>query len=131
MLSRREVDAHEEEIRERVRALSGAGRRAYYELVGPRLKDPDTYAVLNYLFIAGLHHFYLGRWLRGIVNLAVFAGGAWLIASGEWQNGLALVAIITVVELYALFRAQLIVRAYNNRVADRVLAGLGTGEERR
>jgi len=104
-----------------VRELPDAQRKSYFEQAESRLKDPDTYAVLNYLFIAGLHHFYLGRWLRGLINLAVFGGGVYLMFLDQWRNGFIVIGIITALELYALFRSQIIVQHYNNSISEEIL----------
>ncbi|MES0370937.1 MAG: TM2 domain-containing protein [Mariprofundaceae bacterium] len=124
MLKQDAVDAREEELRLAVRELSDEKRKAFYERAEDELKDPDTFAVLNYLFIAGLHHFYLGRWLRGLINLAVFGGSIYLMYLDQWKNGFILFGIITVLELYALFRSQIIVKNYNNNTSSEILASI-------
>jgi len=124
MLKQDEVDLHEEELRIKVRELPDEKRKAFYERAEDELKDPDTFAVLNYLFVAGLHHFYLGRWLRGLVNLAVFGGGIYLMYLDQWRNGFIIIGIITVLELYALFRSQIIVKHYNNRISADILCSI-------
>ena len=121
MLQQNEVDAEEEAIRLTVRELPDEQRKTYFEQAEQKLKDPDTFAVLNYLFIAGLHHFYLGRWLRGLINLAVFGASVYLMYLEQWRNGLIVFAIITALELYALFRSQIIVQDYNNRISRKIL----------
>ena len=121
MLKQGEVDAREEELRLAVRELPDEKRKAFYERAEKELKDPDTFAVLNYLFIAGLHHFYLGRWLRGLINLLVFGAGVYLIWLEQWRNGLIIIGIITLLEFYALFRSQIIVKHYNNRISADIL----------
>ncbi len=124
LLKQSEVDLREEELRIQVRDLPDEKRRAFYERAEHELKDPDTFAVLNYLFIAGLHHFYLGRWIRGLINLAVFSGGIYLMYLDQWKNGFIVIGIITVLELYALFRSQIIVKHYNNSVSADILSSL-------
>lgn len=124
MLNTAEVHAREEALRQRVRELPDELRKQYYEKAERRIRDPDTYAVLNYLFIAGLHHFYLKRWFRGLLNLSVFCAGVALMIIGMWPFGLALIAAITLLEIYALFRSQIIVRAYNNAVMETLLESL-------
>ena len=124
MLKQDEVDAREEELRLIVRELPDEKRKAFYARAERDLKDPDTFAVLNYLFIAGLHHFYLGRWFRGIINLVVFGGSIYLMYLGQWQNGFIVFGTITVLELYALFRSQIIVKAYNNKLSKAILSSL-------
>lgn len=113
----------EESLREDLRALPDAERKAFYEAYQPRLRDPDTYAVLNWLFLAGLHHFYLGRWLRGLVNLAVMLGGLALLFVSPWA-GFGLIVFVTLLEVPALLRSQLIVQHHNTREGERVLDAL-------
>ena len=64
MKSKQQLEQDEEEIRILVRGLPDEQRSIFYNQVEENLKDPDTYAVLNFIFIAGLHHFYLGKRVR-------------------------------------------------------------------
>ena len=41
--------------------LTDEQRKEYYDRFRREVRDPDTYAVLNYFFLAGLHHMYLGN----------------------------------------------------------------------
>lgn len=121
MLSQEAVEREEETIREAVNQLAADERRNYFRIVKKRIKDPDTYAVLNWFFIAGLHHFYLRRWLQGSIDLTIFSIGIGLIVIGlEWL-GLAMIIGISIVELYALFCSQIIVQNYNNQVMKRAI----------
>lgn len=112
----------EESIRTRVTQLSAHHQREYYHSFSKSLKDPDTYAVLNYLFLGGLHHFYLRRWVRGGVNLALFVAGVAMLLQGHGYLGLGLILLVTLVELPALFFAQNIVAKYNNDLSESLLA---------
>jgi len=116
VLDQATVQAEEESLRVDVAALPDEQRKQFYAIVKKNLKDPDTFAVLNYLFVTGLHHFYLGYWLRGTINVIAFIGGISLIASGLWTIGLGVIVGVSVLEVYALFRSQLIVQDYNNQV---------------
>jgi len=116
VLDQATVQAEEESLRVDVAALPDEQRKQFYAIAKKKLKDPDTFAVLNYLFITGLHHFYLGHWLRGILNLMVFIAGISFIVVGAWQLGLAIIAVMSLFEVYALFRSQVIVQDYNNNV---------------
>ena len=124
MLHKDEVVAKEEQLRLIVRDLPDEKRKQFYVLAKKKLKDPDTFAVLNYLFITGLHHFYLGKWFRGLFNITAFVVAVALMFSGVWLWGLGLFLVITASELYALFRAQIIVQDYNNRVMENTLQQL-------
>ena len=124
MKSRETIQADEERIRKWVRALQDGKRLQFFQQAEQALKDPDTYAVLNYLFIAGLHHFYLGKWLRGLINLSVFIAGAVLLFMHFTAAGLLLLIGITVIELKDLFYSQLVVQDYNNGVMEKIYHSL-------
>jgi len=101
-----------EALRHKIEGLSSAQRSEYYAHYTNALKDPDTYAVLNWMFLAGLHHFYLAQYFRGLLNLGVMIIGIALCFISPILGG-ALILLITLIELPALFRSQLIVEAYN------------------
>lgn len=125
MLHQRDVDAEEECLREQANSLPDEQRKAFYCDVKRQLRDPDTYAALNWFFLAGLHHFYLGRWGRGLFNLAVFLAGVVLIILQQIWLGIALIVLVSVWELWALFRAQIIVQNWNNQLYRRLLGRYG------
>lgn len=116
MLDQREVNAEEERLRELARALPDEQRKAFFQDAKRQLRDPDTYAVLNWFFLAGVHHFYLGRWGRGLFNLGLFVAGIALIIAQQVWLGIGLILLVSVGELWALFRAQIIVQDWNNEV---------------
>lgn len=120
MPSKYELEEQEEAMRAKVRMLNDEQRARFYRLVEERLKDPDTYATLNYIFIAGLHHFYIGKWFRGLMNIAIFWGGVVAIFMGAWKMGLGIIAAITVFEFYELFRSQAIVQYHNNKLMEEI-----------
>ena len=120
MISQEEVINEEERLRGLVRALPDDKRYLFYRETEKQLKDPDTYATLNYLFIAGLHHFYLGKWVRGIVNISVFLVGLIMLFTPLAIIGLLFIVTISIIELYALFKSQVIVQAHNNTVMNRI-----------
>ncbi|WP_019676342.1 hypothetical protein [Arsukibacterium perlucidum] len=121
MLNQQQVDAEEEQIREWVAALPDEQRKEFYQQLKPLLRDPDTYATLNWCFLAGLHHFYLGQWGRGLVNLLIFVVGAALLFTPLVLVGIAMLLLITGIELWALFRAQIIIQHWNNQLMRRLL----------
>ena len=125
MLKQQAVDAEEERLRQLANALPDAKRREFYRAVKAELKDPDTYAALNWFFITGLHHFYLGRWGKGAVDLAAFLAGVVLLAFQQWLWGVAIILAVSIWELGALFRSQLIVQDWNNQVYQRWLRRFG------
>lgn len=118
------VEQQEELIRQRVRELSDADRKAYFSRVKKELKDPDTYAVLNWFFLAGLHHMYLGEYVRGATNLVLMVVAVLLMFTALLPLGIVIVVAILVLELMALFRAQTVVANHNNQIAEAALADL-------
>ena len=121
MLRKEAIAREEEALREEIGQLPDQQRKWIYTEAEKSLKDPDTYAVLNYLFLAGLHHFYLGRWGRGTFNLSVFMAGVLLLIMDGVFFGILLIAGITLIELYALFRSQTIVQQFNNEIMRELL----------
>lgn len=121
MLSQSTVDEHEEQLRVRINKLTEDNRKQFYFRVKNQIKDPDTYAALNWFLIAGLHHFYLGKWVYGIFDLSLFAFGLLLIIYGYPYAGSAVIVFVLAIELWALFRSQIIVQDWNNMIYERVL----------
>ncbi|RKF15895.1 TM2 domain-containing protein [Alginatibacterium sediminis] len=124
MLNRQQVEQHSEQLRQTIRQLDDAKRKVFYTHLRQQVRDPDTYASCNFLFIAGLHHFYLKRYARGSFNLAVFLIGIGAFIGGFFGLGLFAIIGICVIELPALFRSQLIVEDYNNQLSEQLLDDL-------
>ena len=122
-----ETREEEERIRTAVRELPDEARKQYYEQLERHLRDPDTYAVLNWFFV-GLHHMYLGRWLRGLLNVClIILALAMIFASGSGAaivTGFVVLLAVAAVELLQLFRSQTIVADYNNQQAQCLLRQL-------
>jgi len=115
------VEEEQDQIRRQLRELTDEQRLIYYKLVEKKLKDPDTYATLNYIFIAGLHHFYLGKWGLGLINITVFWGGVACLFAKYIEIGVALILGIIIFELYELFRSQTIVQHHNNILSQELI----------
>ncbi|NKC01157.1 MAG: TM2 domain-containing protein [Pseudomonadales bacterium] len=120
-LNSEDVSDHEEELRLRARALADEDRLYYFKRFKSEMKDPDTYAVLNWFFAAGLHHMYLGDWLRGAINLGILIVGIALLFGALAALGIAMIAGLLVVELMALFRSQTVVANHNNLLSEAIL----------
>ncbi|MBA1149184.1 TM2 domain-containing protein [Ectothiorhodospiraceae bacterium WFHF3C12] len=125
MLKREAVEAEEERLREAAAALPDDKRRTFYREVKRELKDPDTYAVLNWFFLVGLHHFYLRRWGRGVLDLGLVLLGIVLLVMQQLVAGVALILLVAIVELWALVRSQVIVQDWNNQVYRQALRRFG------
>ncbi|NWO04147.1 MAG: TM2 domain-containing protein [Alteromonadaceae bacterium] len=121
MLKQEEVEAEEESLRKAIRELSEDRRAEFYRQAGKAVKDPDTYAALNWFFIAGLHHFYLGRWQLGLLDLGALVLAIVCFSAGLIWAGVALLVVVYSWELWQLFRSQIIVQDWNNRLYRRLL----------
>ncbi|MGV2873900.1 TM2 domain-containing protein [Colwellia sp. E150_009] len=112
----------ENELRLRIAALSVEQKRLYYAQELQQIKDPDTYAALNWFFIAGLHHFYLGKWQKGVINLILMAAGVILcIFTVYTLFGAALILFVFFIELPQLFNSENVVTHYNNQLMKNLL----------
>lgn len=112
----------EEHLRAQIAQLSREQKQYYYALEVAQVKDPDTYAALNWAFIAGLHHFYLGKWQRGLANLIMMIIGGFLYFSHLLPIvGITLVILIFIIELPQLFTSEKIIHQYNNTLMKRLL----------
>lgn len=119
-LKQRQVREDDERLRETIRGLSDAERSDFYRSYNESIRDPDTYAVLNWFFLAGLHHFYLGRFFRGSLNLLVMVLGIFFLLSKP-ELGFILIAGILLIEIPALFRSQIIVEHHNIQAGWKIL----------
>lgn len=113
-----QLHEEEEQLRKQVRELSTEQRKQFYKLQEKQIKDPDTYAVLNYFFVAGLHHFYLRKYLWGSIDLTLMIVGILTFPIG----GFVLLILLVLLELPQLFMSQRIVQRYNNQVMRDCLA---------
>ena len=130
MKTKEAIEEDEERIRRWVRELPDEQRLRFFKQTEQRLKDPDTYATLNYLFIAGLHHFYLQKWVRGSINLSIFLWGVMLLFTGLAGLGVIVLIAITLVELKALFKSQQVIQEYNNKVMKAVYREITSDQNR-
>ncbi len=122
MFSEKELNLEATELRDRVSNLDAGQRARYDELVQDLLKDPAMYLKLNWLFWAGAHHFYLHRWVRGLLNLALSLTGLYLILSfTNLLIGLLALLAVVIIEIPQLMNARHLVHAFNNRVIQRCL----------
>ena len=120
------INAQEEQIGQRVRELDDPLRKIFYDRLACEMKDPDTYAVLNFFFPTGLHHMYLGKYLRGTINLIILTIGIGCFLLGFPIAGTITVVFILCIELMALFRSQTIVTHHNNQLSEEILESIGT-----
>lgn len=115
------VCEEEEAFRQKLRNLSDEERANFYRIYNKKLRDPDTYAVLNWLFLTGMHHAYLGRWVRALINLSVMVIGIMLLFTENAPVGFLMIIAILAIEIPALFRSQVIVADFNTQQGEEVL----------
>jgi len=106
-----------DELRQRVTQLPPDARRAYYAEEAKLIKDPDTYAVLNYFFVFGLHHFYIGKFFTGLICLILYIVGMLTFLVGGW----IIIVLLALFDLPQLFFSQRIVHKHNNKIARRLV----------
>ena len=114
------VDQKEEQLRSKMKLLPEEKRAAVYSKFVKECKDPDTYAALNWSLFVGFHHLYLKQYYRAFIDwLCVFIGVALLLA--DLSLGVIFILVVTILELYQLFRSQIIVQYYNNNLLEKIL----------
>jgi len=114
------LDEKEELLRKRVNILSDKDKKLFYKEQSIKLKDPDTYASLNWFFLGGFHHFYLGRYILFAIEILIL-----LIAivsiSLEYYVGAYLLGVLALFELPQLFFSQKIARQRNYEISLGIL----------
>lgn len=127
MLSKNQVEAEEESIRSDSLQLPDDERQAFYTQFNGKIKDPDTYATLAWSLPFCLHHFYLGEWVRALLDIAVAWAGLAFCFTGKGgliAFGVILILGVMMAELYSLVRAQVIVQNHNNRTMRKIITRL-------
>ena len=126
------VEEQEENLRNTAGELEETERKFFFKRFSEEYKDPDTYAVLNFFFIGGLHHFYLKKYVRGFFNLSLSLCGFVLMFTAPFQEindyqvgafgvGILILALVTIIEIPNLFRSQIIAKDFNNRLSRKIL----------
>ena len=129
-----DIEQAEDALREQINALPEVKKKAFYQAQTLELKDPDTYATLNYFLVGGFHHFYLGN-LRtfaiefGLLVLSVlvliFAND---VVFYDLPLGLYFIIALSLYELPQLFFAQKIARLRNLSISKAILETVNQAE---
>ncbi|WP_165855837.1 TM2 domain-containing protein [Marinobacter sp. JSM 1782161] len=125
MLKQSDVDSEEERLRNLAGKLPDESRKALFGELRGQIKDPDTYAVLNWFFPIGIHHLYLRRWFSALADIGLIAIGIVLLVLDFLWVGVILIGVVSAWELWALFRSQIIVQDWNNQVYRSLLDKYG------
>ena len=106
------LEKNEELFRRQLNGLSKEQKKAFYELQSKKLKDPDTYAALNWLFLGGVHHFYLRKYALFAIELTLLTVSIIGFFLGH-ASSIYIIILLAVYELPQLFFSQKIARQYN------------------
>jgi hypothetical protein len=120
MKSSEEISIGEDRLRSEVIKLNDSDRLKFYRELSKQLKDPDTYAALNYVFFLGIHHAYLGRWLAFFIHTACIVVVIIAFMKGN-PIAASILFFLVVYDLYELFLSQRIVAEANNRITANLL----------
>ncbi|MFS1429068.1 hypothetical protein LMH73_018460 [Vibrio splendidus] len=111
-----EIESKEDSLADMIRILSHEQREAYYTRLASEVKDPDTYASLNYFFILGLHHLYLGKSETFAVETSALLFSIMLISTDITALGImGAISLIAIAgyQMSQLFLSQRMVRKHN------------------
>ncbi|NNN70603.1 hypothetical protein [Vibrio sp. 3-2(1)] len=111
-----QLEHKEELLRKQVKSLPEAQKKEFYEQQSKKLKDPDTYATLNWFFIGGFHHCYLGKYGLFILELALLTIGVIGLILGH-SSALIILSLLVIYELPQLFFSQKIARQHNYKLS--------------
>jgi len=115
-----ELEKKEELFRQQLNGLSKEQRKAFYEVQSQKLKDPDTYAALNWLFLGGIHHLYLRKYALFAMELMLLTVSIIGFFLGH-ASSIYIIILLSVYELPQLFFSQKIARQYNYNLSCNIL----------
>jgi TM2 domain-containing membrane protein YozV len=118
------IQIEEDAIREKIAQLSPELRKAYYIQESERLKDPDTYAVLCYGLMCGIHHLYLRKYTSAIVDVMLLVSCI-IVFILSAPLGLVGFCVLAARGLYFLFTSKNEVEKYNLALMKEILAEIG------
>ena len=111
-----QLEKNEDLLRQRVNELPEEKKKIYYQLQATKLKDPDTYAALNWFFLGGFHHLYLGKYTLFIIEITLLIFCLIEFVLG-YQSAVFILGAIVLYELPQLFFSQKIARQHNYDVS--------------
>ena len=125
MFSEKELNLEETELREQVSLLTPEQYQKYLQMEQSLRKHPGTYAALNWFFLLGLHHFYLRRWPRGIIDLLLSSIAVYVLFNTDSPAyGGALLLAVAIIEVPQLLNYEHLVHSHNNQMMRRCLRHL-------
>jgi hypothetical protein len=111
-----QLEKNEDLLRSQVNSLPDDQKKEFYKRQSKRLKDPDTYATLNWFFLGGFHHCYLGKYSLFALELTLLTVSiVGLIL--DHSSALLILALLVIYELPQLFFSQKIARQHNYKLS--------------
>jgi hypothetical protein len=111
-----QLEKNEDLLRSQVNSLPDDQKKEFYKRQSKRLKDPDTYATLNWFFVGGFHHCYLGKYSLFALELTLLTVSiVGLIL--DHSSALLILALLVIYELPQLFFSQKIARQHNYKLS--------------
>lgn len=111
-----QLEQKEELLRSQVNSLPETQKKEFYERQSKKHKDPDTYATLNWFFLGGFHHCYMGKYALFALELALLIVSIIGLILGHSSAFLILVLLV-IYELPQLFFSQKIAREHNYKLS--------------
>ncbi|EHU4917122.1 TPA: hypothetical protein RQJ98_004473 [Vibrio vulnificus] len=110
--STEQLEENEELLRKQVNLLPEVQKKEFYNRQSKQLKDPDTYATLNWLFLGGFHHCYLGKYGLFALEITILLVSVVGLVLGH-TSALLILMLLVIYELPQLFFSQKIARQHN------------------
>ncbi|WP_447469123.1 hypothetical protein [Vibrio harveyi] len=111
-----QLEKQEELLRSQVNSLPEHQKKEFYERQSKSLKDPDTYATLNWFFLGGFHHCYLGKYALFALELILLIVSIIGFVLGH-PSAFLILALLIIYELPQLFFSQKIARQHNYQLS--------------
>lgn len=106
-------------MRKQVSSLPESQKKEFYELQSKKLKDPDTYATLNWFLIGGFHHCYLGKYALFALELILLTVSIIDLTLGR-PSAFIILSLLVIYELPQLFFSQKIARHRNYKLSCKI-----------
>ncbi|MCS0323649.1 hypothetical protein [Vibrio diabolicus] len=121
-----QLEQKEELLRSQVNSLPETQKKEFYERQSKNLKDPDTYATLNWFFLGGFHHCYLGKYALFAFELTLLTISIIGLILGH-SSALFILVLLVVYELPQLFFSQKIARQHNYKLSCKIFNDVRRG----
>ncbi|EHK9018646.1 TPA: hypothetical protein I7783_21320 [Vibrio vulnificus] len=121
--STEQLEENEELLRKQVNLLPEVQKKEFYNRQSKQLKDPDTYATLNWLFLGGFHHCYLGKYGLFALEITILLVSVVGLVLGH-TSALLILMLLVIYELPQLFFSQKIARQHNYDLSCKIFNGV-------